>query len=199
MSEITESKIFAKIVKAIPSSKTENKFDEYSACEMAIAILDKAREYYFNKSEELLAEIVANNVKDDTREVVFKAEYKRSVDMKRLSDNSELFEKLTFIKEADVARIVGRQELKRIAFETAGEEKCKSMLTCNIGDLENELGKKEALEYIKSETTRSQTPIVVGINSYQADHYKCGSENITEVLITDTDVTVPKAISHLKL
>lgn len=199
MSEITESKIVGKIIKAFPTSSTENKFDEYSACEVAISILDKVREYYFNKSEELLTDIVKNDIKDATREVVFKAEYKRSIDMDRLASNRELFDELTFIKEADVSRILGRQELKKIVIENVGEDKCKPLLICNIGDLEAKLGKKEALEYIKSKTTRSSTPIVVGMNAYPANHYKCGSEDVTEVFIANTDVAVPKAISHLKI
>lgn len=200
MEQAEESKIVAKIIKAFPASKG-NLYDEYNWCEMVIEVLDKVKNFYLDKSDTLLNDLMNDNIVDEKREIVFKADQKRSINMETLKENEELFNKLAFVKEADVVKIVGRPALKDLVKTTLNDDvKFERLLTCNITDIEAELGKKEANVFIDSKIVRNVTPIVVEKGKYPGDHYKFDSIDVlSEVYINEVGKTAPKAISRLKV
>lgn len=198
MEQLEESKIIAKIIAAFPAFKG-NLYDEYKWCEQIVEVIDNVKEFYLSKSDGILKSIIEDDISDDTREIVFKVDQKRNINMDTLKENVELFEKISFIKESDVARIVGRSALKDLVKTTIGEDKYSAMLQVNITDLESELGKKEAAAFIDTKISRNQTPLLVEKGKYSLDHYKLGQETITEIYINENMKSFPKSISRLKV
>lgn len=174
-----------------------NIYDDYQYYADIIQTLTELVEECEQKADGLLSSIIEDDIKDDTREVVFKADTKRSVDIAKLRENDELYARFAFVKDTDAAQILGRSRLRELIQEKL-QGLSDGFITANITDLEKALGKTEAAKYITSTTTRHPTPLIVVKNSYPKDYYKLGNDEPTRVFTENVGTKPPKGISKLK-
>ena len=190
------NEIHQQILELFPKS-TGNIYDDYEYYANIVEVLSELVSICETNADDLLSSIIEDDLKDDRREVIFKADTKRSVDIAKLRENTELFNRFAFVKDTDAAQILGRAKLRELIQEKL-QGLSDGFITANITDLEKTLGKKEASQYIVSTTTRHGTPIVVTKNSYPKDYYRLGSDEPVKVFTENVGEKPPKGISTLK-
>lgn len=179
----------------------EDTYEQYVAVSKIYLAMHQFADRYLKKSDELMKYILDNRDDvSDTYELIFPANTKRSVNMTKLRENRELFDKCAFVKDTFITKALGRQRLRDMFCEEyGGEDKAFAFMTANITDLEKAVGKSEAAKYTIVDSRRTETPMIVEKDSYPADYYKLGEDEVTRVFTQNLEVKAPKAFSKVKV
>lgn len=201
MSDVNDKE--SSIKKILNSTNESNDvYEKYAALLENYTILKKLADETLKESDELMKYMVKHpHEKSSKYEVVVPTVNKRKVNVAKLKENPELFNKYAFVDDAFATKIIGRPIIRELFCEKfdGTPDELIHFMTANITELEKDLGKMEASQYIEIEEKRGDHPIFVEKGTYPADYYGLNDSEVTHVFIQNIEGKVPKPISKVKL